>query len=272
MSHDDGAHDPGEDAARPRAVTKVGFYGGVIVAAGVLTILESLPAAEAARRLGFRDDHDFLFHGLFLMNYGLCYAAADWLLKWLGLSRSGRVVEGRARGPAPLDEGNGEAEVVEVFWLDSPGKGIAWAILAIMGLPALGVLVARLVLLPRDRNGVLMALGLAALNGLLALNFWLMGRRLRVRVDALGIAGYPMKGPSRRQFIPWEDVATCEIVTTHDPMGEPVLICPVLKDAKGAQLLELNLKAIPMPDQERLVQYIRLKLPKAVIDPWEEAV
>ena len=73
----------------------------------------------------------------------------------------------------------------------------------------------------------------------------------------------------RRKFVPWSDVQTCEIQTFYDPFGKPFLLRPILRGHNGEILMVLNLMQTKMNDQERIVKYVRAKLPKPQADPWE---
>jgi hypothetical protein len=89
--------------------------------------------------------------------------------------------------------------------------------------------------------------------------------------NASGITGYPVGFQYRRRFVPWSEVATCEIETFYDTFGKPVIIRPILKGSDGEPLIVLNLLYTKMEDQERLVKYIKAKLPKPGLDPWDWA-
>jgi hypothetical protein len=65
------------------------------------------------------------------------------------------------------------------------------------------------------------------------------------------------------------DVATCEIETHYDTFGNPLIIRPILKGNDDETLLVLNLLCTKIEDQERLVKYIKAKLPKPKDDLWE---
>ena len=64
-------------------------------------------------------------------------------------------------------------------------------------------------------------------------------------------------------------MATCEIETYFDTFGRPVFTRPTLKGWGGEALLSLNLLGVKMEDQERLVKYIKAKLPKPKDDCFE---
>ncbi len=87
-----------------------------------------------------------------------------------------------------------------------------------------------------------------------------------VRADRRGVFGYPARYAIRRRLLPWSEIATCDIITCHNPFGTPYLIVPVFKDELGRKLMTLSLYGVPMECQMRLVKYIKAKLPKSRID------
>ena len=105
--------------------------------------------------------------------------------------------------------------------------------------------------------------------GAFGLSAWWDGKTPQVRADASGILGYPLGMSFRRKFVPWSDVATCEIETYYNTFGSLAIIRPILKDSSGRELLSLNLLYTQPQDQQRLVKYIQAKLPKTKEDYWE---
>jgi hypothetical protein len=91
----------------------------------------------------------------------------------------------------------------------------------------------------------------------------------QARADSDGITGYPSTRAWRRKFVPWSEVMTCEIQTVHNTFGKPVFLLPILKGRNGETLMRLNMMYVKLEDQERIVKYIKAKLPKSQIDPWE---
>jgi hypothetical protein len=73
----------------------------------------------------------------------------------------------------------------------------------------------------------------------------------------------------RRRFVPWSDVATCEIETYYDTFGSPAIIRPILKDSAGRELMSMDLLQTELQDQQRLVKYIQARLPKTKENFWE---
>lgn len=120
-------------------------------------------------------------------------------------------------------------------------------------------------------TGIEYAYILIAFFGVMAACCFLQRRRgtPQAVADSSGIRGVPVGFHMQHRFVPWSAVATCEIETYHDTFGKPVLIRPILKGADGEPLLTLNLLSTAMEDQERLVKYIKAKLPKPKDDSWE---
>src|SRR5262245_58878822 len=88
--------------------------------------------------------------------------------------------------------------------------------------------------------------------------------------DSSGVTGYPVGLHVRRRFVPWSDLATCEIEPCHDTFPKPMIVRPVLKGWHGEVLMTLNLLHTKPEDQGRLVKYIEAKLPKPKYDDlWD---
>lgn len=102
-------------------------------------------------------------------------------------------------------------------------------------------------------QGALIELGLASL----------------ARADASGITGHGAGFDPRRKFVPWSKVATCEVETYHDSFGAPAFIRPIFKGSNGETLLVLDLSLTNIKDQQRLVNYIKAKLPKPKDDLFD---
>jgi hypothetical protein len=103
-----------------------------------------------------------------------------------------------------------------------------------------------------------------------ALLVWLSTRRPLIRADASGLLGFTGGLGVRQKLVPWSDIASCEIITLYDPWGEATLAAPVLKDIQGRKLVARYFPNVAKPDQERLIKFIKAKLPKTVVDPWDE--
>lgn len=268
MSHEpDVPGGPDEAAERqPRTVSKFAF-GCLSRALFVLIMLIELTVSTVlSRRLGVRLDTGWL-GGLGILNLVLAKVAADDILKLMGLSRSGKTIEARGR-TVVLPEGEiDDDEVVEIRYPSSLITGLGVTCLAIALLIGL-----MLIAIPHDQmTGVGWAYGTIGLLGLGA-GYFFYERRWgtpQARADSTGITGLPVGFHMRSRFVRWSDVATCEIETYYDTFGKPVIVRPILKGCDGESLMALNLMCTKMEDQERLLKYIRAKLPKTKDDPWE---
>jgi hypothetical protein len=268
MSQKPDDHGGPDEAAQwyPRTVSKSAF--------GCLswTLCFVIFAAEIGVALAVSEGVGVPFDGgrigaFVMLNFALSKVAADGILKLMGLSRSGKTVETRGRTVA-LPEGEvGGGDVVEVRCSSSDitRSGVFCLIFC---LPFVLILVT----IPHDQiKGIGGAYALVGAFGLAAGYFLYEGRwgKPQAWSDASGITGYPIGSAFRRRFVPWSDVATCEIETYYDTFGKPVIIRPILKGYHGEPLLTLNLQLTKMEDQERLVKYIKAKLPKPKVDFWD---
>ena len=252
----------GSSEGKPRTVSKGTFDGLTWILLFVLTVSECLLVAVGCRTLGLRFDGGWV-GGFFVLNWVLVRIAVDGILKRLGLSRSGKTVEVRGR-TAALPEGDvTDDEVVEVHCPKSFIRFVFWGCLLGGGLFAL-----LLTFMPRSETWTV-GLGYVLIGffGLGAINIW-WDRKPQAWADRDGITGYPNGYHLRRRFVPWSDVAACEIETFCNTFGKPVLIRPILKGWNGESLLALNLLSTKMKDQERLVRFIKAKLPKTKDDFW----
>lgn len=255
-------------AKRPRTVSRVAFSCLLFAMAMAITIAETgvITLISKTFALGIEPA---LMSGLAFPNLILAALVADRILKRMGLSRSGRIVEGRKRTTATPEGTVDDVEVVEVVEVSCPRS-----LLTTSGVGLLGLFVVSVSLLlvssdlPTERFWVIC--GGVVLSGFLAVGCfheWWRGA-FQARADSSGILAYPMGRPLSQKFVPWSAVATCEIVTHFNTFGERTLIEPILKGSDGQTLLAVNLISIKIEDQERLVTYIRAKLPKPDEDPW----
>jgi hypothetical protein len=198
-------------------------------------------------------------------NIILSRIAVDGILKLLGMSRSGKTVDIRGRAAA-IPEGNvADDDVAEVHCPESLIRGL----IIICVVCCLGVAL-MLTLIPHSQmKGVGSAYVLIAISGSGAFYFWWQKVKPIAWADREGITGYPVGFHVVRRFVPWSEVAACEIETFHDTFGKPVVVRPILKDRDGRALMALNLLLTRFEDQERLVKYIKAKLPKPKVDLWE---
>lgn len=258
---------PAEATERqPRTVSKAAFGCLSWTLFFLILLTELVVTTVLMRRWGVRRDGGWI-GGLGMLNLVLAKVAADSILKLMGLSRSGKTVEARGRTVVYPDGEIDDDEVVEVHCPSSfiTGLGAACLIFCL-------VIVLILVAIPHDRmEGVGWAYVLVGVFGLSA-GYCFYERSWgtpQVRADSSGITGLPIGFQFRRRFIPWSDVATCEIETYFDTFGKPFIIRPILKGWDGKPLIVLCLQFTKMEDQVRLVKYIKAKLPKPKDDFWE---
>ena len=191
--------------------------------------------------------------------------AADKILKLFGLSRSGVVVEVRSRSTLGFDDAAWIGDVAEARLSSGMMKFL------LVGTPTMGMFFLASPLFMGEEEGVVRWLGLGM--GI----FFLVGfahvlwdrKNPQARADAEGVTGYPSTRAMRRVFVPWSDVLTCEIQTIYDTFGKAILLRPILRGQNGETLMELNLMQTPLVEQDRIVKFIKSKLPKPQVDPWE---
>ena len=203
--------------------------------------------------------------GLAVLYMVLSHVAADKILKLFGLSRSGKVVEVRSRSPFESDDDAQSGDIAEARL----SSGMITFLL--IGLPVMGLFLLASPLVIGEEAGVMRWLGLGM--GV----FFMVGfvhvlrdrKNPQARADAEGVTGYPSPRAMRRVFVHWSDVLTCEIQTIYDTFGKPGLLRPILRGHNSENLMELNLLQTPMAEQERVVKFIKARLPKPQVDPWE---
>lgn len=251
---------------QPRTVSKAAFGCLSWTLCFVILLIEFAVALAASRSLGVRIEPGWI-GGMAFPNLILAKVAADGILKLVGLSRSGKTIEARGRTVAFPEGEIDDDEVVEVRCPSSliTGLGVAFVICCLL-------IILLLAAIPhRQMEGIGWAYALLGFFGLGAVYFLYEGRwgKPQAWADASGITGYPVGPCFRRRCFPWSDVAMCEIETYYDTFGKPVIIRPILKGWHGEPLIVLNLMYTRMEDQERLVKYIKARLPKPKDDLWE---
>jgi hypothetical protein len=248
----------------PRTISKWSFECLVLVTIVLLSLADVFAALAVGRALGLPIE-GALLSGLIALNVVLARFAVDGVLKRFGLSRSGKTVERRGRTVA-IPEGNvGDDEVVEVSLPRSLARFVIW------GCPLASVLgaAAGTLMLASDPWLAVPSYLLSGYFGLCAIHNW-GDRKPQAWADQHGVTGYPSGLHLHRRFVPWSDVATCEIETFYGTFGNPVLVRPILKGCNGESLLALSLLNTKLEDQERLVNYIKAKLPKPKPTPEDE--
>ena len=249
----------------PKTVSKRMFLCLIFVLTIVFAIIETLLLFAVRKATGIKIDQAWVSGSTYL-NIILAYVATDRLLKRFGLSRSGIVVEVQGRS---MLEPEGEVLPGEVVEAHIP-RGMSWFVL--ISCPIFAIFIIGVALFMSADTGPIMRCIMFGAGIFLGLGFvytlvdW---NNPQAKADAQGITGYPSTQSLRRKHVPWPDILTCELQTLYDPFGKPILIRPILKGHNGKPLMELNLMYIKIEDQERIVKYIRAKLPKTQIDPWE---
>jgi hypothetical protein len=253
---------------RPKTVSKAAFACMSWTLFILIVITESACTMFLTRRLGVRLDSSWL-GGLGMLNLILAKVATDGILKLMGLSRSGKTFEARGRTVAFSEGEVADDEVVELRYPSSFITGLGVACLAFCL-----VMAVLLITVPHDKmKGVGWAYFIIGFFGLGA-GYCFYARlwgKPHARADSTGITGIPVGFHLSLRFVSWSDVATCEIETYYDTFGKPVIIKPTLKGYNDENLMALNLMYTKMDDQERLVKYIKAKLPKPKPkdDLWE---
>jgi hypothetical protein len=193
----------------------------------------------------------------------LARLAVDRVLRRFGLSRSGKTLEVRRKAALDPDGEAADDEIVEVR-IREPIKRFL-----LFSCPLMCIFFVSAATFAFDREPWTRAVSylMGAFFGLGTLNI-LWDRKPQAWADRDGVTGYP-NGLSSRRFVPWSAVAACEIETYFDTFGKPSIIRPTLMGRDGEPLLTLYLLFTNFEDQERLVKYIRAKLPKPNLDLFD---
>lgn len=254
----------------PGTISRRAFRRLVVALGFAFLIPELIVLTVACRVFGFRHDHGWIAGlpgGLSVLNTTLAYVATDRILKRFGLSRSGKTMEVRGKTVAHAEGEVFADELIEVRFHSSHFIGLGLTCLVCSLVMAL-----IFVVISRDRMiGGCYACITVALSGFLGgtcLYLGLWGKP-RVWADADGITGHPLGFNIGHRSVSWSAVATCEIQTVFNTFGKPILIRPTLKGYDGNSLLALDLSYTKMEDQERLVKFIKARLPKSKEDFWE---
>jgi hypothetical protein len=204
---------------------------------------------------------------LLFINGNLCRELTERIFKGIVWSRSSQSFEAPSEIGAGFAGCGEEAEHFEVS-----DRELARAFTVCMAIPWL-MIVATMIAAPPtewDRDArvglfVLFTLGL----GLAALMMCFGPARILLSGNSEGVFGQVVGFPRNEKRVPWSQIKTCEIVTYHNRSGKPILIQPDFKDVLGKQLLSLDLLRFNMPDQERLMKFIKTRLPKSPIETWD---
>jgi hypothetical protein len=196
-------------------------------------------------------------------NVLLSFKAYDRFLRILDRSRSRQIVEVQAclkgGGPTPVDE------LIEV---DLPGKYHRDRLIS--GVLTLALTLVMLMFFPEYlrtsfSRACMRGLSLIAIGHLVAI--WMRGVE-QVRSNEQEIQGYSSPFAFRRNSCLWAEIETCEIMTHFDIWGQSS-IRPVFQDQSGATLMRLDLSGVEPADRDRLLKYIKARLPRTQVDLQE---
>ena len=115
-------------------------------------------------------------------------------------------------------------------------------------------------------NDVRYVYAAVALSGTCAVGLWWTRNGCKGRATVEGIYPAPAGPYFFNRMVHWSDIESCEIVSQFDTFGKLILITPVFKDTFGNTLLKLDLSGTRIEDQERLVTYIKAKLPRSKLE------
>jgi hypothetical protein len=251
-----------------RTISRFRFEFAVLAGTVILSVGEGAFAVLIERRMGLgRGTLGRVVSGLAFLNLVLVRQAVDRLLKAVGLSRSGRMTEGRRPASAVSEFVPGEA--IEVRCRSTLSNGLALTCLA---MAAVVFLLSEVVIPKAHQTGrealpalYGMFLGLGALCYLL--------RYIKViRIDADGVTAHRNGYSILPTKIPWDQVASCDLVAIRDTFGKIVVTYPVMKDVAGKDLfsgLMQGFAAASSEDQQRVLHSLKQRFPKLDIDPWE---
>jgi hypothetical protein len=261
---------PDELPAKKRRVSRLEFYGTVLLATLALTGLWIL----LLLRIGLPEippPFRVLLIVPPLCAFEMCRRAAGRFLKRLGLSRESMLVEDVTRPPGPAPSRDAVGEIVAIplnfrGYLDN-SETVLTLVLITMAI----------VLINDNKSLVPLAIMVPSVFILFALltaiHYTIWGRRWTIRVDEFGVTGPPSKeqGKAKVRHAPWDRIGSCTIQTNRDPTGWITFEGPVLKDDMGAEFLRLNLRSIPKPERDRLLEAIRIRFPGTRLAPITSA-
>ena len=223
----------------------------MIVFGDIGSILRVLPIVGPPKKMDY-----FLFGMLSGLNLPISLAAYEWILKLCGKSRRGQLVEIQMCADCETSAPVGDVITVEL------AGGFHRQYLTASVLMSASALALIFVAPESIRTPFFWICVVAApLNSIYFLALWIRGIQ-KVRSDANQIQGYPSPRSLRWNFVSWVDIATCEILTRWDSAGNTTLVRPVFKDAYGATLMRLDLTGVAETDRNRLVKYIKVRLPE----------
>jgi hypothetical protein len=174
---------------------------------------------------------------------------ATTICRWLGISADGKTTEVLQRSshqPSP------DVEAMELRI-----SRTVWSSLALlMDVFALMVMMA-VYFLPSVPGTERTGYGIAAFFGLFSLGpwyGWLTRNGLVARMDADGIRA-ENAGP--KSFVPWEQIAACEVFRVQDVLGEDAFTRYIFKNTDGKLLLTLGLLFTTKEDRAQFEHAVR---------------
>jgi hypothetical protein len=252
----------------PRFVfTKDASWVWIFIGSMALTTVEMILVLIISLRLGHPiTDFDGYVGGLFVLNYWLAMVGVDRIYKRFGYSPSATTHQTQSRMRVQAERDFAHDEVVELPVPKPFIRASVWCCLFLC--PA--IVFDLIFILPKDRMlGIKYALYLSSALGLLGFCIGYLRGVHVVRANSRGIDGPRRDFPFGRKFVPWSEIEACEILTYYNTFGGRTLILPIFKDRLGKKLLSLDLSLVMPSDQDRLVKYIKAKLPKSPFESFE---
>lgn len=257
-----------EQPCEPRTVSKRAFCWYRLACTLILAVAGTLVFVAVSRWFGGRLAP---YWGAFLTapsSMASC-TLVDRFLRRRGRSLSGKTVEVLGRAD-DRNEGGMDDEVVELRLSAVSLRGVGWTsvFLALLIGLCLAVIHSMLDGFVISMVCLMIAFFFFGLGGPYLLHQARNGDPLVVRTDASGISGYPVGLICSLRFVPWSEVATCEIETFRNTFGQTRLIRPILKRYNGEIIMKVNLVSVPLKDSQRLVQSIKARFPRVKCDSW----
>jgi hypothetical protein len=275
MAHDDASTTPEipDYDLIPRPV--FWLYAGIVWS---LLIIAMIVAGEGvARSLGHRRLPEGFGAAIGMVATVLAPGLVDRILRLFGASRSGKTVE--RRKPVrltPAEEDEDTARPIELFY--KRNRLIGLSLLMLLSSLLMGLMV---VMDARQgwhwTHAVVVLLSAGSLWYALTLAWELRTRQPYLRIDPDGVTAVPSNqtAGSRRHFVPWCQVATCEVETTQDTWGRVTHSHATFQDAQGHALLTVSLPwgtVAHEAERSQALKAIRARLPKPTDVAWEREV